>query len=92
MNQPPYHWQKYREEIDHLLRSYYSDYEERIYLKPVYYIQGIRHDPGLYPMLSDLPVKRQKQLISLFLKDQGRISRGGKKLCATVWMLPGAAV
>jgi hypothetical protein len=85
-------WEKYRVEIDSLLRSYYSDYEERIYLKPVYYVDGIKHDPGLYPMLSELPVNMQKRYISFFLKEQGRVPRNGNQTNARVWILPGAAV
>jgi hypothetical protein len=88
----PHHWPKLRVEIDALLRSYYPDYEERIYLKPVYYVSGIQHDPGLYPLLSDLPVKFQKRYISLFLKEQGRVPRNENVLCANTWMLPGAAI
>jgi hypothetical protein len=84
-------WEKYRDEIDSLLRSYYSDYEERTYLKPVYYVDGIKHDPGLYPMLSGLPVNMQKRYISFFLKEQGRVPRNGNQ-DGRVWVLPGAAV
>jgi hypothetical protein len=83
---------KYRREIDALLRSYYPDYEQRIYLKPVYYVSGIQHDPGLYPLLSELPVKFQKRYISLFLKDQGMVARNGNQTNARIWMLPGANV
>jgi len=85
-------WNKYRKEIDALLRSYYPDYEERIYLKPVYYVDGISHDPGLYPMLSKLPVNMQKRYISFFLKEQGRVARNGNQTNARVWILPGAVL
>ena len=88
----PYHWPKYQVEIDALLRSFYPDYEERIYLKPIYYISGITHDPELYPMLADLPVSLQKRYISLFLKDQGRVARNGKVTNARVWILPGVNI
>ncbi len=88
----PYHWEKYRVEIDALLRSFYPDYEERIYLKPVTYVSAINQDPDLYPMLSDLPEKRQKLYISMFLFEQGRVSRNPNTTNARCWMLPGAKV
>ena len=86
----PQHFEKYAVEIDALLRSFYPDYEQRIYLKPVYYISGIQQDPELYPLLSGLPVKFQKRYISLFLKEQGRVARNGNQTNARIWMLKGS--
>ena len=88
----PQNWPEYRVEIDALLSSYYPNYQERVYLKPVYYVSGIHHDPGLYPILSRIPVKVQKRYISLFLKEQGRISRGAGGSGGKIWMFPEVAV
>lgn len=84
----PYNFDKYAVEIDALLRSHYPDYEARVYLKPVYYVDGIRSEPELYPMLAGLPVKFQKRYISLFLKAQGRVTRNENQTNARIWMLP----
>lgn len=85
----PYNFDKYAPEIDALLRSYYPDYEERKYLKPVYYVDGIKSEPDRYPLLAGLPVKFQKRYISLFLKAQGRVARNGNQTNARIWMLAG---
>lgn len=87
----PRNWEKARVEIDTLLRSYYSDYETRVYLKPVYYIDGIRDEPEKYPILSQLSKKYQKRHISLFLKAQGRIPRSITVGAERTWMLPSEA-
>lgn len=88
----PKNWTQCQIEIDRLLRSYYPDYESRIYLKPIYYISGIKEQPKKYPYLSKLKPQFQKRLISLFLQQHGRIMRAGSKQNSHTWMLPEAAI
>jgi hypothetical protein len=78
-------------EIDALLRYHYQDYEERVYLKPVYYLDEITRHPEKYPLLSKLIVKHQKRNISYFLKGQGRVPRSRTIGRENTWMLVGAA-
>lgn len=86
----PLNWTRAQVEIDALLRSYYSDYETRVYLKPVYYLDGIREQPEKYPILSQLNRKYQKRHISMFLKQQGRVPRSTTVGAERTWMLPEA--
>lgn len=88
----PKNWTGCQIEIDRLLRSFYPDYEERIYLKPVYYISRIKDHPEQYPFLSQLVPQFQKRHISLFLQQQGRVMRAGSKMNAHTWMLPEAVI
>jgi hypothetical protein len=87
----PANWAKCQKEIDALLRFYYPDYEERVYLKPVYYLQDIIDHPEKYPLLAELSVKYQKRHISIFLKQHGRIPRSTTPGVERTWMLVGAA-
>jgi len=84
----PANWARCQKEIDALLRSHYPDYESRVYLKPIYYIDSIT--PGKYPLLSQLSRKYQKRHISIFLKQQGRIPRSTTIGVERCWMLPEA--
>ena len=84
-------WPEYRIEIDKLLRTAQPDYEQRVYITPIFYIEGIRDNPELYPRLARHTESLQKRYISTFLKEQGRVSRSKTNLNAKVWMIPGAA-
>jgi hypothetical protein len=85
----PQPWMKYQKEIDALLRESDIGYEFRTYITPGFYIHGI--EPGKYPFLAQHPASLQKRYISYFLKERGRIPRGGSPLRAQIWMIPGAA-
>jgi hypothetical protein len=84
----PHNWTKAQVEIDNLLRSYYPDYESRVYLKPVLYLERIQEEPGKYLILSQLCTKHQKRYISTFLKQQGRVPRNNTVGAERTWMLP----
>ena len=90
MKQPlPVDWTKCQKEIDILLRFYDPVYEQRIYLKPAFYIYDIADRPERYPTLAKLSVKHQKRHISIFLKERGRVPRSKTQGAARVWMIPG---
>lgn len=82
---------EYRSEIDTLLRITDPNYEQRVYIKPIYWMEDLREHPEKYPKLSTLHASLQKRYISYFLKEQGRVKRGAgdSRLAKTnVWMLP----
>jgi hypothetical protein len=81
------HWPEYQKEIDALLRAADPTYEQRVYLKPLFYVDGIATNPERYPLLARKTESLQKRYISAFLKEQGRISRNGRTFNARVWML-----
>jgi len=81
----------YRADIDTLLRVTDTKYEERVYIKPIYWMDDLHEHPEKYPKLSTLHITLQKRYISYFLKEQGRLKRGTgtSHTCrANVWVLP----
>jgi len=81
----------YRDEIDALLRVTDPNYKQRVYIKPIYWMEDLKSHPEEYPKLSTLHASIQKRYISYFLKEQGRVKRGADDLRVAktnVWMLP----
>jgi len=81
----------YRDEIDALLRVTDPNYKQRVYIKPIYWMEDLKSHPEEYPKLTTLAVALQKRYISYFLKEQGRVKRGADDLRVAktnVWMLP----
>jgi hypothetical protein len=76
-------------EIDQLLSDHYSDYRERTYLTPIFYIWAIKKNPEKYPILATYDKMIQQRKISEFLKSQGRVKRNQKGFThGSCWMLP----
>lgn len=93
MTHKPYppNWRSIQREIENLLRAADPEYEQRVYLTPIFYLDGITETPEKYPLLAKCPEQFQKRFISYFLKEQGRVPRTPSKTQKLVWMLAGAA-
>lgn len=86
----------YGEEVDLLLSTHDPNYKERTYIKPIYWMDDLKEHPWRYPKLAAETPILQKRYVSMYLKWQGRVARGGQdvkssKSRTNVWMLPEAA-
>lgn len=95
----PANWDACCKEIHTLLLSFYpptklcpNGYQDRTYLKPVFYLAPIKEHPETYPLLSRLTTKHQKRHISIFLKLQGRNPRSVTVGAERVWVHPEVVV
>jgi hypothetical protein len=87
MHNYPGNWSEFVKEIDKLLRYHEPEYQNKPYLTPGLYMDGITENPKKYPLLSQEGKANRRRYISFFLKEQGRLPRG-EKAKKHVWVLP----
>jgi hypothetical protein len=83
----PKEWAGIAIEIDHLLRRAIPAYEKKDYITPGLYIDDIKDNPDIYPLMRVISKPIQKRYISYFLRDQGR-KKGKFNHTSQVWVLP----
>ncbi|MCK9593802.1 MAG: hypothetical protein M0Q91_17520 [Methanoregula sp.] len=88
----PKNWEEIVAELDLLMSTNDSNYRERHFLTPSFYVYTVEDKPWNYPLLREMQISLRKRYLSYFLKGQGRVSRGkveGRRVKKMVWELPG---